>query len=273
MTYPADGAPAAAPALGKLVKLARLAQACFESAAWRANAVFARLLGRLHGFSPEGEAFERLPLHIGRLSGVNLEALRAAIAAAPEAAFSPDDHLPGYVFPEGGVALANIFNAGYHFRRLDTPQKRAIARALDELAPDITRRLASGWRIINLKSWSIRADTVQKGPNAWHRDGFPVGTYKLMIYLTPIGKTVGTTEVRLADGSCRIVEGDAGTYLLFDPSALWHRGIAPSDRCVERIHVEITLMRAAVTDRRLAAGGLNSAYPRLPWSRHPVPDT
>jgi hypothetical protein len=274
MTYFPDGGSQAEPEPSKLLKLAELMRAYVESAAWHANAVLARFLGRLGGrYSPEGAAFRRLPLHIGQLSGKTFEALCAAIAEAPVAAFSPSDHSPGYVFPKGDAEMASIFNAGYQFRRLDAPQARAIARALDELAPEIGRRLATGWRVINLKSWAIRIDTVQRGPNAWHRDGFPVGTYKLMIYLTPIGATVGTTEVRLADGSSRTVEGPPGTYLLFDPSVLWHRGVAPSDPGVQRTHVEITIMCAAVTDRRLAVGGLNSSYPRLPWSRRIVPNS
>lgn len=271
MPYPAEHPSSNTTSHSKLVKAAAYARFRLEKSAWRVNVLLSRLCGRLRGHaSPDGEAFRRLPMHLGRLSEANLNALREAIAAAPIAPFSAADHAPGYVFNEGDDAIARIFNDGYRFRRLDAPQRRAIARALDELASEITRCLASGWRVINVKSWSIRSETVQLGPNAWHLDGFPVGTFKLMIYLTPIGKMHGTTEVKLGDGSSRILEGEAGTYLLFDPSVLLHRGIAPGAPAVERIHIEITLMVTPVTDRRLADGGLNSSYPRLPWARLPI---
>lgn len=271
MTYPAPGQSSNTVPRSKFAKAAEFARLRLEKAAWRLNAVLSRLGGKLGGrVSRESEAFQRLPMYLGRLSEESLKVLRTAIAEAPIAAFSAADHAPGYVFNEGDDAIARIFNGGYRFRRLDALQRRAIARTLDELTPEITRRLASGWRVINVKSWSIRADTVQLGPNAWHLDGFPVGTFKLMIYLTPIGTDCGTTEVKFGDGSSRILEGEAGTYLLFDPSTLLHRGIAPGAPAIERIHIEVTLMVMPVADRRLADGGLNSSYPRSPWARLPI---
>ncbi len=192
------------------------------------------------------------------------------ILNAPEAEFKADDHAEGYEFNPNSDVVESIFKAGYHFRDLGTAQVRAISRAVREMAPDITAHLGSSWRVINVKSWSVRSDTVQQGPNAWHLDGFPVGTFKVMVYLTPIGKATGTTEIRLADDSTTILEGGSGTYLLFDPSVIWHRGVAPTEAATERTHIEITLMRSAATDLRYAHGGLNSAYPRLPWARRPI---
>lgn len=271
MTYPAPGQSSNTVPRSKFAKAAEFARFRIEKAAWRVNAILSRLCGKLGGrVSRESEAFQRLPMHLGRLSEASLNMLCESIAEAPIVAFNAADHAPGYVFNKGDDAIARIFNGGYCFRRLDVPQRRAIARALDELAPEITRRLASGWRVINVKSWSIRADTVQLGPNAWHLDGFPIGTFKLMIYLTPIGTDCGTTEVKFDDGSSCILEGEAGTYLLFDPSVLLHRGIAPSAPAIERIHIEVTLMVMPVADRRLADGGLNSSYPRSPWARLPI---
>jgi hypothetical protein len=57
---------------------------------------------------------------------------------------------------------------------------------------------------------------------------------------------------------------------LFDPSELLHRGVAPTGSKTERTHIEITLMRFPSIDQRLAFGGLNSAYPSLPWTRRPL---
>jgi hypothetical protein len=271
MTYPTQNTPPTGRPHRKLAMLAENARSHFEKLAWRVNAALATIAGRLRGTaSVESRDFDRLSLHLGQLSPATLADLRSAIMAASIAEFSTADHLDGYTFNPDDDAVAKIFNAGYRFRRLEGPQIRQIGRAMAELAPAITRRLGSGWRIINLKSWSIRSNTVQKGPNAWHMDGFPVGTYKLMLYLTPISAVAGTTEVKMADGGSKVLEGEAGTYLLFDPSTLWHRGVAPSDPTIERTHIEITLMRAVATDCRLADGGLNSAYPRLPWTRRRI---
>lgn len=253
---------------GNFVAITNHARSYLSNLTWKANAKLAGALGRMHGYATaESDSFRRKPISLGRLSGRSLATLQSLILNAQVADFDVADHAPGYVFSPDDQTADRIFKGGYRFRRLDAPQLRAIADALRELAPDITRRLGSGWRVINLKSWSTRADTIQAGPNAWHVDGFPAGTYKLMIYLTPIGPAVGTTEVRYDDGSSQILEGEAGTYLLFDPSVLWHRGIAPAEPGIERTHIEITLMHAPSIDLRLADGGLNSAHPRLPWTR------
>jgi hypothetical protein len=243
----------------------------FSNLAWKVNANVSTALGRLQGHaSPESRHFCQMPMYLGKLSQQTLSALRSLILDAPLAEFKAEDHVRGYVFNPEGEAVKRIFQAGYRFRCIDGPQYRGISDALHEMEVEITRHLGSGWRVINLKSWSTRVDTVQEGPNAWHLDGFPASTYKLMIYLTPIGRSTGTTEVRFGDGTCKLLEGDSGTYLLFDPSTLWHRGIAPNELGSERTHIEITLMRSAAVDLRLAFGGLNSAYPHLPWTRRPI---
>jgi len=253
------------------VAVANHAKSYLSNLAWKANAKLASTLGRMRGYATaESDSFGHRPIRLGRIPERTLAALQSLILNAPVADFDVADHARGYLFDPDDRTINNIFKGGYRFRRLDAPQLRGIADALRELAPDITSHLGSGWRIINLKSWSTRADTVKAGPNAWHVDGFPAGTFKLMIYLTPIGASVGTTEVRFDDGASQILEGEAGTYLLFDPSVLWHRGIAPTQPGIERTHIEITLMRAPSIDLRLADGGLNSAYPRLPWTRRPL---
>jgi hypothetical protein len=255
----------------KLGAIVESATRHYEKAAWRANAALSVQLGRLRRqTSSLSSTFSAMPLMLGKLSPSTLANLQTAIFSAPVAEFNASDHAAGYVFNPDANAIARIFEGGYRFRRIDAPQLRAMGNMISELAPGITTHVGSGWKVINLKSWSVCSDTVQQGPNAWHLDGFPVGTFKLMVYLTPIGPATGTTEVRFADDSTRVLEGDAGTYLLFDPSVLWHRGVAPTDAGVERTHIEITIMRAPTTDLSLVEGGLNSAFPRLPWTRRPI---
>lgn len=249
-------------------ELGRLICRAFDGLVWRANTALAIAAGRAAGrTSAESAAFAAKPIRLGRISEDRLAELRATVLAAPELPFSADDHAPGYVFNAYGEALASIFGAGFRFRDLRDPQYAAIGRALRDIADEITQSLGGGWRVANLKSWTTSPRTTDRGPNAWHYDHFPVGTYKLMIYLTKIGPETGTTEVKYADGSTQILEGEAGTYLLFDPSALLHRGVAPCLPDAERTHVELTLVRWLSVDTALAAGGLNTSYPTRPWRR------
>ena len=262
-----------APVVPTRIKLATIMKNATDrlaARAWATNSSLTRWWGRFRGsWMTQSENFAKMPLHVGAVSPRTLAALQDALIDAPIAPFDPADHAAGYVFNSDGDSVEKIFKAGFKFRKLGEQQSSAIAGAVKELAPNISALLGTGWRVINVKSWSIQSETVKLGPNAWHLDGFPIGTFKLMVYLTPISSTVGTTEVKFDDESTRLLEGDAGTFLLFDPSTLLHRGVAPTDRTTSRVHVEITLMRALTTDVQLAHGGLNSAFPRFPWTRLP----
>jgi len=158
--------------------------------AWRVNDVLARAAGKLRGLeSADSAAFVKIPFSDGRLSLNALERLKSVVHSAPDVEFCIDDHAPGYEFNPH----AN-YDANCRFHRIDEKQTHAIAAAIDDIASQITRKLGSGWRVINVRSWSLRTNKVS--PDAWHLDGFPPGTFKLMLYLTPVGWEVGTTEVR-----------------------------------------------------------------------------
>lgn len=264
------GGSTTVPDGGKLAAFVKKATDSIAARSWAANAKVTRWLGQLSGsWSKRSASFAELPIHLGKVSPQTLSNLQRAIIDAPIVNFDPSDHAAGYCFNSNGNAVKSIFDGGFRFRQLGAQQCAAISSAIRELAPAITEQLGTGWRVINVKSWSIQSKTTQQGPNAWHYDGFPVSTFKLMVYLTPVSVQTGTTEVKYDDGRCQLLEGDAGTYLLFDPSALLHRGVAPADTSKDRVHIEITLMRSLRTDAHLVFGGLNSAYPRFPWSTLP----
>ena len=105
---------------------------------------------------------------------------------------------------------------------------------------------------------------VGLGANAWHSDGFPPGIYKLLFYLDPADKNKGSTEIRLPDGSSKVVEGPAGTWLLFNSTDLNHRGLpATSD---ERVIINATVAPAFKENRCPIFAGLNANFPWFPWS-------
>lgn len=230
---------------------------------WRTNGMLARAAGKLRGLeSAESAAFVKIPFSDGRLPLNALERLKSVIPSATDVEFCIDDHAPGYAFNPGARPSRT------RFHRIDEKQTHAIAAAIDGITSQITRQLGSGWRVINVKSWSIQSGSVS--PDAWHLDCFPPSTFKLMIYLNPVGRETGTTEVRYDDGTTAILEGEAGTYLLFDPNTLWHRPIPPAQPGIVRTIIEVTLMRAPFTDQRLAYAGLNSSYPIMPWTARPL---
>jgi hypothetical protein len=155
--------------------------------AWRANDMLARAAGKLRGLeSADSAAFVKIPFSDGRLPLNVLERLKSVILSGPDVEFCSDDHAPGYAFNPG----TRVGSTRYH--RIDEKQTLAIAAAIDNVASQITRKLGSGWRVINVRSWSLQSGNV--GSDGWHVDCFPPSTFKLMLYLNPVGRETGTTE-------------------------------------------------------------------------------
>jgi hypothetical protein len=242
--------------------LTRLLSSLFyrsSALAWRANYHISRAVGTMRGSkSSHSVAFDKRPFHIGLLTSRTLERLKSAISYAADVEFSRDDHAKGYAFNHS--AQPN----GARFHSLDEA-RIALDDVIDELAPQIERKIGGPWRILNVRSWSLVSRGASVGD--WHLDGFPISTFKLMLYVGPVGLETGTTEARFNDGTTAIVEGDPGTFLLFDPNTLWHRAIPPARPNTERTIIEITLTRCLATDRNLVFAGLNASYPFVPWIR------
>ncbi len=118
------------------------------------------------------------------------------------------------------------------------------------------------------RAYAITASEESKfntGANVWHTDQLNDAMVKVLIYLNPVDEPRGTTQVRLAGGSVETIHGGGGTFLVFDPTKLLHRGVPPSEG--RRETVEITFASAAQTNKRPFMAGLNAVYPWMPWCK------
>jgi len=122
-------------------------------------------------------------------------------------------------------------------------------------------------RVVNVRCWGIKSNSPEMGPNAWHTDSFAHGINKILIYLTPASPEMGTTEVRLGDNSVISLDGPAGSWILFDPTKFFHRGISPSSSAGERIILEITIAPSFCENLQPIFAGLNASYPWFPWTK------
>ena len=88
--------------------------------------------------------------------------------------------------------------------------------------------------------------------------------YKVLIYLTPPGRERGSSEVLLPDGSSKMVEGPAGTWVLFNATTLYHRGVPAISG--ERTIMNVTVVPAFKGAMLPVFAGLNANFPWFPWS-------
>lgn len=115
---------------------------------------------------------------------------------------------------------------------------------LNKIKPSIKKFLKSPFIVVHLNAWKTRpnmrkyfdADGNQRGPNRMHRDGYPPGHFKCLIYLQPLDKYFGTLQV-----TDKVFESKrAGFTAMFNPN-YEHQSITGSSNY--RYVLELTLMR------------------------------
>jgi hypothetical protein len=200
----------------------------------------------------------------GQISLIARQKLAEIFAKSPVIPFRREDYSPGYRWTYH--ADAQKVNESFVHHDLRAKWSEYLAPAIEELAPYVSSALGAPWRIVRTRAYAITASAQSKfdtGANVWHSDQYHNAVVKVLIYLTPVDPVWGTTEVRLRNGEEQVITGPQGTFLLFNPTTLIHRGIPPSKG--RRETIEITFAVSSTIDKRPHMAGLNSVYPWMPW--------
>lgn len=213
--------------------------------------------------SRPSEAFARNGFVVGCLPQALVAQARDAVSRSRRIEMTAGDCLPGYRSSAKVYKVADTLNAGHRYFQPHGEDLAVIGRVLDHLGPEVHEALGSEWCVVNTRILETLPDAKIMGPNAWHGDGFPPELLKVMLYLSAPGGETGTTEFQLGDRT-RIIEGPAGTWVLFRNSTLIHRGVPPVRE--SRLAIEVTLMPALRRRTAPVFAGLNATYPEYPWS-------
>lgn len=194
-----------------------------------------------------------------------LDQFMLTIRKAKTKPISQDDYNPIFTIHGGLKAYEQPLNSSHKLYVLEKEQFDALKPIIEELKEPIAKCLGTPWRIVNILCWETHSEAIETGPNEWHSDGMPYAVQKIMIYLTGAGQEIGTTGLKLNDGSIRYVEGPPGTWMLFKISEIIHKGIKP--KIGTRIVLEIRAIPSFRFDLRPFCAGFNAHYPKLPWLR------
>ncbi|MCH9614755.1 MAG: hypothetical protein SP1CHLAM54_12770 [Chlamydiia bacterium] len=162
-----------------------------------------------------------------------------------------------------GLKSGGKLNTINRYFMLEDTQKKVIAKVLKALELPIMEYLGNPWRVLTVRAWETPPGNLEWGPNAWHTDGLPRSALKLMIYPLGASEAVGTTEIKTKEDDIIGIEGDPGTWLMFNNNELIHRGVAPLSKT--RQIVEITYSPSIMNDMTVRVAGQNACYPLLPW--------
>ena len=134
---------------------------------------------------------------------------------------------------------------------------------LKEMEPVFRNFLKSPFIIVSLTAWKTRPDMSvaydsdgnKRGPNILHKDGYPPGHFKCIVYLRPLNDACGRVQV---EGE--IIESEIpGCSVIFDQERL-HRSLPGKSE--DRYCFEMTVMRTLVEVDML------KHYPGAPSSQH-----
>lgn len=223
-----------------------------------------RLWQPVYGASPTRSEFLRQGFHIGRLPLPLTERLIARLDASERYDWRMEDSVPGYEAnrtPDPDL-FARLNRSQRHIRL--GPALECMSEVLADLNSQVAKRLGAPWRVANLRALETVPGAEPVGPYTWHGDAFPRDVIKVLIYLTEVGATQGGTELIDREGTLQSVKGPPGTWLLFSPGELLHRGV-PAAGDQRRLIVEVTLAPSPWPDPRPLTLGTNATYPLEPW--------
>ena len=221
------------------------------------------LWGPVYRDDDQRREFLRTGFWVGRLPDSLTSQLVSELDLAERYDWTTCDFVPGYehnksVRPE---QLERLNESQRHIR-LESIMPR-ITEVIHTIYDDVSRCLGAPWRVVNLRALETPVTEDPVGPYDWHGDHFPCDVVKVLVYLTSVGPDLGTTVLIDRQGREQVVAGPPGTWLLFLPSELLHRGVLPREE--RRLMLEIALAPSPWPDRRPLSLGTNSIYPLQPW--------
>ena len=152
-------------------------------------------------------------------------------------------------------------NLSCRFLLLSQIAQKKLRNFLEEIKLEVEESIGTCWKVANVRCMQYR-EGVQCGPFDFHRDGWPTGLKKILIYVRPPNLENGTTELITPAGDNQIIESAVSSWLVFAPGNVDHRPIVPTRGVRESF--QINLLPAFKTDTKLVFSGLGASYPWLP---------
>jgi hypothetical protein len=131
---------------------------------------------------------------------------------------------------------------------------------LNPLTKLIEQQCGCYFRIGSLRIFSLKPVNKTQG---MHLDGWPFAIRKVFFYPNGVGMKFGSTEIKTKKGEAVIIEGEKGTWAIFENSLVAHQAFSTinSER---RPTIELDIVPAYKTDTTLNFVGTNGWYPWWP---------
>lgn len=216
----------------------------------------------------QSDEFKEERYKIGKIPFKNIKKLKNSLLERRRIPYSIGACDPNYV--ASCMSERKEREWAQHLPNFDFSKKQlGIVKDIAEQVQPIIESCIGPFRIINTKASETLYSSGAFGPNAPHTDSmYPIGTYKVFIYLTPPNEVEGTTVLHILKNAGKsnesvekiFVEGDLGTFLFFDPVYHRHCGIVPRYPNI-RMMLEFIIVPYKHTLLNPSFNGTNSTHP------------
>jgi hypothetical protein len=197
------------------------------------------------------------------LDKTTLEEFDKLYHTIPVKQFDGDDFIPGYFFdPNMTAIISRDRDIANEFRKPTEELLKAIESWLHKERLKLENMIGHSFRITTVRLFSLKPGNTEFGADHWHLDAYVFGMKKLQIYLGPTGLKDGSTEFRLKDGSTTHIEGQPGTWGIFENTMVYHRALPPNEK--PRPTIELSIAPSLVTDCSCIDAGMNSGFRWFP---------
>lgn len=189
------------------------------------------------------------------------------VAKLPQRPYQISDHAQGYIYTD---TLSAEDETRLQNNLMFYQPSQQLEDALQTLVEQLNQRTAlldAGMCIGNIRVFEYQSGE-SFGSAAWHFDHLPIPIFKMLYYLGEVNEDSGTTKVKIK-GEEKSLQGQAGSFLFFNPTLLEHKAHIPR-QSNKRKTIEITLVPAGANYLNLlASAGSNSVYPMMSHAASP----
>ncbi|MFB9887613.1 2OG-Fe(II) oxygenase [Balneatrix alpica] len=213
--------------------------------------------------------FKERGFYTDYLDRSSVELLKEQVDKLNGVKFCSWDHLENYSFNNLDWMGRGYVNKNFSFKLLSEEFCWHLSDVLESMQPLVSQQIGHNFSIVSTRVWEQYPQPQRSQDSyslGWHTDDFPENFYKILIYLTELNELSGTTKLRVKGQEISLVGVQPGRWVLFDPTAIVHKGEPPVTKGELRATIEITIRPSFVNDLRVLDSGVNSKIPIYPWS-------
>lgn len=204
-----------------------------------------------------------------KLDALQVDKLKTLADEQDNILFSFWDKVDNFSYNKTTWQDRDYVNRNFGFKVLSEEFKWGLQDAMELIESNVKEKIGSNFSVVSARVWDQYYQSFRESDSyslGWHTDDFPKHFYKVLIYLTPLNSDYGTTKIRCRGKEISIGSDDPGTWLLFNPSDIMHKGEPPLKKGCSRLTIEVTISPSFSMNLRIPNVGVNSKVPLSPWS-------